>query len=465
MKKAFLIILNIMLLNCSNKEQKKEIVVNETTTKPINNNFEEISNKSKVQSNDVLSIADFTETEFAISLIFFQESEKTFLNINENYLNVNWDYTIQDESINSNNVLLFKNSSEHIILIPTFSEEFPTFQMVGISKNKEFIDYGEHTYSLTDFEKLGNTTFDKIKYQIVKQKDGLRIKAVDGQKEILLLEYSKNENSEAQITQNEKNEIILLRNENTNKKVAYNISLDLNSDGTKENFEINFHQNTINSSKNLNNEIYFESNSLIVQKEIEENNPHDFINFKYYFHELNNFVILDKIEFKRETYVEYVDICKFSYTYFPSETIHFSEVDFFNQKFVQTLIRDISLNQAIEIVTKTNQSYDCTSNLNTKELDFLLKKTVLDNKSVNNYNNLAYHLEQNKQYETSCYLLIKIIDKYPNRVVAYLNLADAYWGLDRQNKAKESYQKYLSLMKSQNKDLSKIPQRVYERSK
>ena len=52
-------------------------------------------------------------------------------------------------------------------------------------------------------------------------------------------------------------------------------------------------------------------------------------------------------------------------------------------------------------MTKTNQSYDCTSNLNTKELDFLLKKTVLDNKSVKNYNNLAYHLEQNKQYETS----------------------------------------------------------------
>ena len=29
MKKAFLIILNIMLLNCSNKEQKKEIVYRE----------------------------------------------------------------------------------------------------------------------------------------------------------------------------------------------------------------------------------------------------------------------------------------------------------------------------------------------------------------------------------------------------------------------------------------------------
>lgn len=463
MKKIFLVVLSIMFLNCSNKEHKKEIVVNETRTQiQVNNNFEKISNKSIVKSNENLSISDFTETE--LSLIFFKESERTFLNVNEHYFNVNWQYSIENEAINNDNVLLFKNSSEYIILIPIFSEEFPTFQIIGINKNKEFIDYGQHTYSLTDFEKLGNTPFDKIEYQIVKQKDGLRIKAVDGQKEIVLSDYSKNEKNEGQITQGEKNEIIQLRNENT-KKVGHIISLDLNSDGTKENFEINFDQKTINSFKNLNNEIYFENNILIVQKEIEENNPHDFISYKYYFQNSNNSIILSKIDFKKETYVENDDLCNLNYVYHPNKTIHFSEVDFFDQNFLRSLTRDISLNQAIEIVTKTNQSYSCTSSLTTKELDFLLKKTTLDNKSVNNYNNLAYHLEQKKQYETSYYLLEKIVDKYPNRVVAYLNLADAYWGLDRQNKAKESYQKYLSLMKSQNKDLSKIPQRVYERSK
>lgn len=238
--------------------------------------------------------------------------------------------------------------------------------------------------------------------------------------------------------------------------------LILKSSSNSQSISVDFNTKIIKPSTD---NIFFENNSLIVQKEIEENNPHDFINYKYYFHSTNNSVILDKIEFKREAYVEYVDICKFSYTYFPSETIHFSEVDFFNQKFVQTLIRDISLNQAIEIVTKTNQSYDCTSNLNTKELDFLLKKTVLDNKSVNNYNNLAYHLEQNKQYETSCYLLKKIIDKYPNRVVAWLNYGDALWGMNEIQQGKRAYQKYILLMKNQRKDLSKIPQKVYQRIK
>ncbi|MBO6184349.1 MAG: tetratricopeptide repeat protein [Chryseobacterium sp.] len=464
MEKIFLVVLSIILLNCSNKERKKEIVANKTITQPINNNFEEISSKSKVQSNETLSIAGFTETEFALSLIFFKESEKTFLNINENYFNVNWDYTIQNESINSNNVLLFKNSTEHIILIPTFSEEFPTFQMIGINKNKEFINYGEYTYSLADFEKLGNTTFDKIKYQIVKQKDGLRIKAFDGQKEILLSDYSKNENNEAHITQSERNEIILLRNENM-KEVVHSISLDLNSDGTKENFEINFNQNTINSLKNSNNEIYFESNSLIVKKEIEENNPHDFISYKYYFQNSNNSIVLSKIDFKKETYVKNDDLCNLSYVYLPNKKIHFSEVDFFDKKFLQSLTRDMSLNQAIEIVTKTNQHYNCTSNLSTIELEFLLEKTFLDDNSVNNYNNLAYYLEQNKQYEESCYLLKKITQKYPNRVVAWLNYGDALWMLAEKSDAKNAYQKYTSLMKSQHKDVSKIPRRVYDRVK
>ncbi|MDR2238599.1 MAG: hypothetical protein LBE92_20915 [Chryseobacterium sp.] len=463
MKKIFLVILSIILLSCSNKEQKKEILVNKTKTQPVNNNFEEISSKSSVKNNKILSIADFTETEFALSLIFFKESERTFLNVNDNYLNVNWQYSIENESVNSDNVLLFKNNSEYIILVPTFSEEFPTFQMVGINKNKEFINLGQHTYSFTDYKKLGNTSFDKIKYQIVKQKDGLKIKAVDGQKEVLLSEYSKNENDEAQLSLSEKNEITLLRNEK--KMATQNISLDLNLDGAKENFEINFDLNTINSIKNLNNEIYFENNRLIIQKEIDENNPHDFINYKYYFHNTNNSVILDKVEFKRETYVENVDMCKFGYTYFSNETIPFSKVDFFNRKFLQSLIRDISLNQAIEIATKVNQSYNCTSSLSINELDFLLKKTILDNKSVNSYNNLAYHLEQKKQYETSNYLLKKITETFPDRVVAWLNYGDVLWGLNENMEAKGVYKKYISLMKSQNKDLNKIPQRVYERSR
>ncbi|CAM3749608.1 tetratricopeptide repeat protein [Flavobacterium gelidilacus] len=85
--------------------------------------------------------------------------------------------------------------------------------------------------------------------------------------------------------------------------------------------------------------------------------------------------------------------------------------------------------------------------------------------NVEIFNNIAYNYEQLGNYNEAIFLLEKIVKKDPNRVVAWLNLADAQWGNDENKEAKVSYQKYISLMKSQNKDIKKIPQRVYERNK
>lgn len=270
----------------------------------------------------------------------------------------------------------------------------------------------------------------------------------------------------ATIAPNEKNELKTLKKQTLNehsKITTQNITLDLDSDGHKENFVVNFNDGTIKGNKNSEREIFFDKKSLIIQKEFEDNNPHDLINYKYYFNELNNSVILEKVEFKKETSVENVDLCKLNYTYFPKDKIYLSQVDFFNTQFLHELVRDINLKEAIEITTKTNQKYNCTSPLSTKELDFLIEKSVLDNNSVNSYNNLAYYLEQNKQYRESVFLLKNILGKYPTRVVSWINYGDSLWGMNDKLQAKEAYKKYISLMKSQNKDSSKIPKRVYDR--
>lgn len=81
------------------------------------------------------------------------------------------------------------------------------------------------------------------------------------------------------------------------------------------------------------------------------------------------------------------------------------------------------------------------------------------------YNDIAFILYKNKSYIESLYVLKKIIKHSPNRAVAYLNIADCYWALNQKKEAKLSYQKYLSLMQSQKKDLKKVPKRVYERIK
>ena len=88
----------------------------------------------------------------------------------------------------------------------------------------------------------------------------------------------------------------------------------------------------------------------------------------------------------------------------------------------------------------------------------------ISSKNLSMLNDFAYKLE-NINPSVGINILQKILQKFPNRVVAYLNLADSYWVIGNQDLAKENYKKYVELMKSQNKDLKKIPKEVLERIK
>jgi hypothetical protein len=85
----------------------------------------------------------------------------------------------------------------------------------------------------------------------------------------------------------------------------------------------------------------------------------------------------------------------------------------------------------------------------------LTLKTVLE------YNNLAFYYQQAGANLEAVTILKNIIEAFPERRVAYLNLADAYLSLDLSSDALFSYQKYVSLMKAANKQ-DKIPKRVWE---
>jgi len=91
----------------------------------------------------------------------------------------------------------------------------------------------------------------------------------------------------------------------------------------------------------------------------------------------------------------------------------------------------------------------------------LLDKHTISNDNVRQYNDIAYYLEQAKLYNESVFLLEKIIKKFPERTVAYINLGDTYIGLGNVTKAQEAYRKYIELMKIDNK-ADKIPQRVWD---
>ncbi|MFJ2685489.1 tetratricopeptide repeat protein [Pseudomonas sp. NPDC087342] len=78
-------------------------------------------------------------------------------------------------------------------------------------------------------------------------------------------------------------------------------------------------------------------------------------------------------------------------------------------------------------------------------------------------NDLGFLLGETGYYQESIELLNAVIARNPNRTVAYLNLADSYWGLKDKVRAAKAYKQYAALMTDAGK-ASKIPARVAERS-
>lgn len=101
-------------------------------------------------------------------------------------------------------------------------------------------------------------------------------------------------------------------------------------------------------------------------------------------------------------------------------------------------------------------------------MDIDAQKIDTNDSSINQFNiasinDLAYIYWQERKFNEALPILKNIIISMPDRVVAYLNIADAYWGLNQKENAKENYNKYVRMMKAQNKDLKKIPAYVYAR--
>lgn len=117
---------------------------------------------------------------------------------------------------------------------------------------------------------------------------------------------------------------------------------------------------------------------------------------------------------------------------------------------------ELNLNEVLKNLKEKKET-----NLSIENLNVILKNEELNQKTVQKYNDIAYYLQQKNANNEAIFLLEKIIEKFPNRTVAYLNLADAYDGINDKEKAKENYEKYINLMKQDNKEV-KIPKRVLE---
>lgn len=107
--------------------------------------------------------------------------------------------------------------------------------------------------------------------------------------------------------------------------------------------------------------------------------------------------------------------------------------------------------------------YDCSKFRQIPYWNALM--TDLKPEQIRTFNNTAYYLQQlgnEKCNNCAISLLEDIIKISPKRIVAYLNLGDAYWAKEEKDKAIENYNKYIELMKEKGWE-GKTPKKVIER--
>jgi predicted Zn-dependent protease len=88
--------------------------------------------------------------------------------------------------------------------------------------------------------------------------------------------------------------------------------------------------------------------------------------------------------------------------------------------------------------------------------------TYVDASNVEDINNLAFYLGKFKRSGDAAEVLQSVVKKFPDRTVARLNLADAYWDIDAKELATPEYQEYKRQMSAKGLS-SKIPPRVLDR--
>ena len=94
-------------------------------------------------------------------------------------------------------------------------------------------------------------------------------------------------------------------------------------------------------------------------------------------------------------------------------------------------------------------------------LQNLIALVSINKMNLVKYNNIAYYLQKIGAYKEAVYLLERIIEKYPNRTVAYINLGDSYFKDNKKEKAIKNYIIYVKQMKENNKE-KRIPKRVLD---
>jgi tetratricopeptide (TPR) repeat protein len=143
-----------------------------------------------------------------------------------------------------------------------------------------------------------------------------------------------------------------------------------------------------------------------------------------------------------------------------NNTLQIDNVFFPSKKCTKLLNQDnlMSLQNLVLIM----QKYKFKNIISISDINLYLIQNILGNHNLVIYNNIAYYLQKAGANQEAVFLLEKIIEKFPNRTVAYYNLGDAYWELGEKDKATKAYTTYIEQMCDKGLQ-KKIPEEVLRR--
>ena len=273
--------------------------------------------------------------------------------------------------------------------------------------------------------------------------------------------------------------------------LKYTLNIDLNGNGKPEKYLIDWSKKTAFSGNadagtvTAAKEMRFEGQTLVLYTSSYWKNDNETYTYYFTLSTKYNTACLDK--YTHFTYRSPVDRdteapCNLSETYYPDErepaTLEQFGINNENaENFCHSCyVRRFTVKELTRLLMskeKSNTLFNgCAPAPNASEIDAMLKAQPLTAASVQQYNDIAYymleHPADNDEKETlnisAVFLLEQTTAKFPDRVVAWLNLADAYWENSvLKHKAGDAYKRYLGLMEILGKDMTKVPARVRER--
>jgi len=173
--KTFFLVVFFALFNCKNKESDKkqssilvEKKVKENSSIPL---------KILLSENEFVAEIFFETDSISFRIYYLKDKETSYLKVEEfnNYSSV--DFCINTSSMEEakNQFRLFKEDSFYYLMIPTCTEELPTFHVVKFDTSNSFNDLGVFTFKYNEkIFSLGK--FSNINYSLLNKNNEVVIK-------------------------------------------------------------------------------------------------------------------------------------------------------------------------------------------------------------------------------------------------------------------------------------------------